>query len=245
MARGPRRPGRPALATLTVTLTVIVGGILAGSSAAGANESLGTTGLAGNGIVRVSQEAPSVAVVAWSAPVDGRVAIVVSNSTTQPVRVRKVVATATASSGTRSAKASTRTVVPRVLQPGEQGLGEIRFRANRVRFDDTLAFDVTTRPVRTTDPVPLASGGFALSPPGTGDVAQTLDLVVTNDTTRAIDGRIALRVVCLNEAGVPTTAAAGAVKHAKLAPGATTPASVDFSLLCPVYVVGAEGRPAR
>jgi len=241
MARGPRRPARPTV----VAALVAALGVLVGTPLAGANESLGTTGLAGNGIVRVSQETPTVAVVASSAPVDGHVAIVVSNSTTQPVRVRKVVATATASSGSRSAKASTRTVVPRVLQPGEQGLGEIRFRANRVRFDDTLAFDVTTGPVRTTDPVPLATGSFVLSPPGTGDVAQTLDLVVTNDSTRAIDGRIPLRVVCLNEAGTPTTAAAGAVKHAQLAPGGTTPASVDFGLLCPVYVVGAEGRPAR
>ncbi|HEX3454769.1 MAG TPA: hypothetical protein VHS03_09095, partial [Gaiellaceae bacterium] len=59
------------------------------------------------------------------------------------------------------------------------------------------------------------------------------------------NGRVDLRVVCLDEAGTPAVAASGSVKKAKLAPGATTPASVDLALLCPVYVVGAEGRPAR
>jgi hypothetical protein len=114
-----------------------------------------------------------------------------------------------------------------------------------VRFDDTLAFEVKTGKVRRSDPVPLATGSFVLSPPGTGAVAQTLDLVVTNGSTRDVDGRVDLRVVCLDEAGTPAVAASGSAKKAKLAPGATIPASVDLTLLCPVYVVGAEGRPAR
>ena len=221
------------------------------TSAAGADQLVPAaaesgSGLSGNGAVRVVPPAsPSVAVVAWSAPVDGHVAIVVANGTGSAVRVRSVVGSATASSGARTVRAATLTVVPSVLQPFEQALGSVQFRSKSIHFDDTFRFDVKTGRVRSRDPVGLATGSFVLSPPGTGAVAQTLDLVVTNDTSSTVRGRIDLRVVCLDEAGTPSTAASGKVAHAAVAPGATTPASVGFTSLCPVYVVAAQGRPAR
>jgi hypothetical protein len=229
-----------------VVAVAVVGGPLGRVPDAAADEALGTTGLSGNGVVRVApSEAPGVSVVAWSAPVEGRVAVVVANHTSTQVRVRKVTAGATASSGARAVRASTRRIVPRVLEPGAQALGVITFRRGVPRADDSFAFDVATGRVRGTEPVALATGGFVLSPPAAGDVAQTLDLVVTNDTSTPIDGRVRVQVICLNEAGVPTTAASGTVRSVELTPGASAPASVAFSLLCPVYVVGADGRAPR
>ena len=253
-ARRARRGVAPAsrlvgpVRVLPVLVVVLVVTLCSAASAiaAGADEAPASTGLSGNGVVRTTAPAgPGVAVVAWSPPVDGRVAIVVGNSTSAPVRVMQVVATATDAGGARSVRATTRRVVPQVLPPGAQGLGSVTFRKGSTRTSDTLAFTVRTARVRARDSVPLATGGFVLSPPGTGTPAQTLDLVVTNDTTAPVDGRIPVEVVCLGEAGVPAVAAAGAVARAKLPPGAATHASVGFDLLCPVYVVGAEGRPAR
>ena len=238
--------GRPRVAAPAFAVLAAVSLLANIPAAARAGETQGATGLSGNGLVRVVPPAgPAVAVVAWSAPVDGRVAIVVANSTNGTVRVRTVVGHATASGGARVVRARSRMVVPRVLAPGEQALGSIRFRRDSVRFDDTFTFDVKTGAARAKDPLRLATGSFVLSPAGTGAVAQTLDLVVTNDTTSSVDGRVDVRVVCLDEAGTPAVAASGKVPRATLAPGATVAASVEMSLLCPVYVVGAEGSPAR
>ena len=153
--RRPRLAVRAALLVPTFALVSLLG-CLSRVPAAGANEALGTTGLAGNGLVRVAPLAgPDVAVVAWSAPVDGRVAIVVANGTSGAERVRTVVAIATAAGGSRAVRAKTDTVVPRVLGPGEWALGSVRFRAGSVRFDDTFTFDVTTGRARAKDPVAL------------------------------------------------------------------------------------------
>jgi hypothetical protein len=142
-------------------------------------------------------------------------------------------------------RAVTHRIVPGVLHPGGQGLGEVKFPKRSVRVDDTLMFDVKTATPGARDPVALTAGSFVLSAPRTGDVAQTLDLVVTNDSAQVVEGRVDVRVVCLNQAGTPANSASKRLARTELARGATLPTSVDFDLLCPTYVVGAEGRPAR
>jgi hypothetical protein len=189
--------------------------------------------------------AGEVGVVAASAPVDGRIAVVVQNGTTRAVRNVRVTALATRADGGRATRAVTRDVMPSTLGPGEIALGVVEFRRRDVRAGSVMTFEATSgRAPSTDDPAVLDVGSFELSAPLEGKVAQTLDLTVSNPGSRTVNGPIALRVMCFNEAGRPALAVDGAVKTAKLRAGGNARATVRMRELCPSYLVAAQGKPA-
>ncbi len=67
-----------------------------------------------------------VAVAAFGAPVDDRVAVIVENGTTHPARVKSVTATATRGGGATAARARTVATYPRVLAPGGYALAVVQ-----------------------------------------------------------------------------------------------------------------------
>ena len=237
---------RPALRTVVIACVVGLTS-LAGSTRAVAVPVVPNGGLAGNGTVTVQATADGrLMVTAWSAPVTGRVAVVVSNGTNRTVRVQRVDATATNADGSGTSRASSGSVVPSVLRPGQWGIGAVRFRQSTVGADDGLAFKVRARRARSGDPVPLAAGSFTLSPPHEGPVAQTLAFVVSNGSRRLVVQPYRTSAVCLDEAGRLTTESGAVVRRPRtLAADATAPASIGFPTLCPVYVVGAEATRGR
>ncbi|MET0920533.1 MAG: hypothetical protein ABWY77_04985 [Acidimicrobiia bacterium] len=211
--------------------------------------SLGIGGAAsaldGNATPTVDAAPASVAVVAASAPVNGKVAFVVTNGTERVVRITRVTALASQTDGGQVLKASTTAVAPAVLAPGEQAIGQAAFRARSLAADATFAWKVATKRVASgttsSDPSRLTLGNFVLSPAAVGSVAQTLAFDATNSSTKTIAGPLTVNVVCLNEAGKPAVATTTKVDRAKVRAGATVPITVKFRELCPNYVVAARG----
>ena len=186
-----------------------------------------------------------VAVVAAGAPVDGKIAVIVQNGKTEPVRSVKVTAVATSADGSRSTKVSTRSLIPSTLEPGAIALTALGFDAADVDPDSAITYRVSSgRAGSGGDRAALAIGSLALSAPLAGDVAQTLDLSMTNPTSRTIRGPISVRVMCFGEARRPTGAVDGRIARTKLAAGATVSATVKLRELCPSYLVAAKGRSA-
>jgi hypothetical protein len=81
---------------------------------------------------------------------------------------------------------------------------------------------------------------LVLSPPLSGDVAQTLAMSVSNPQPRAVRGAYRVMVTCFNEARLPVRATTKTVAgKRKLAPGEAIPLTVPLTSLCPSYLVGA------
>jgi hypothetical protein len=181
-----------------------------------------------------------VDVVAQSAPVDGRVALLVQNGTSRPVRVERITAVATRPDGGLATRAETRAVYPQVLAPGDLALAAVAF-PKRTRSDVAVEAKVrsTTATVRQVARA-LSVGDFVLSPPLTGDVAQTLDVTVTNGTSAWTARARAIAVVCFGESGLPSTFAKARVASRRIRPGDSTPATVRLRSLCPTYLVAAR-----
>ena len=73
-----------------------------------------------------------------------------------------------------------------------------------------------------------------------GPVAQQMAVTVANLGAKTYTGPITVTVMCFGEARNPAFVTTTTVKKAKVASGATTPATVDLSSLCPKYLVGAS-----
>jgi hypothetical protein len=186
----------------------------------------------------------TVAVVASSAPVLGRVAIVVQNGSAAPVRNVRVTALATRADGGRATKASTNDLIPSTLVPGAIALGVVEFAPRDVRTNPALTFQVKSSRARSSDaPNALDVRDLVLSPPLTGNVAQRLDLIVANTGSRAVRGPLLVRVVCFGESARPSEPFDRAVRASKLAAGGTRAVSVDLQDLCPTHLVAARGAP--
>ena len=187
-----------------------------------------------------------VAVVAASAPVRDRIAFVVQNGSDGVVRLARVTAFATRSGGTQVSRASTRTVVPVRLAPGERAIGKVRFRANTIGPAPALTWEVrSTRAPSAPDPTRLAVRDAVLSAPQGGAVAQTLRFTAENPQARRLRGPVVTKVLCLNESGRPAVLASATTKRARLAPGATMPVTVELRELCPSWAVGAAAGLLR
>jgi hypothetical protein len=232
IGRTRRTPG------FLLVLLLVSAGVVAGAAPAGALE--------GNATPTLDPVNGKVAVAASSAPVRDRVAFIVVNGTDAPVRVRKVSAVAAQSEGSRVIRATTKAVVPIVLDPGEAGLGEVAFRSGSLRPDATFVWDVdTTRAPTGGDAAALEVSDFVLSLPMTGAVAQTLSFDVANAGSTAVKGPISAQVVCLNEAKRPALVASTTVRRSSVRPGVAVPVTLKLRELCPSYVVAARGRAAR
>jgi len=187
----------------------------------------------------------AVSVVAAGAPVDGRVAVIVENGTTGPVRDVEVTALAAKADGSRSTKVVTRSLLPSTLAPGAIALGLLAFDASAVDADSTLAYKVSSgRAGVSRDPTALEVGSLVLSAPLAGVVAQTLGLEVSNPTSRTIKGPISVRVMCFGEARRPALVVDRRIKRSKLEAGASVSATVKLHELCPSYLVAAKGQSA-
>jgi hypothetical protein len=187
------------------------------------------------------QPAKGVAVVAQSAAVDGRVALVVHNATTQPVRIDRVTVVATRTDGGAATRARSVKVYPQVVGPDQLALGAVTFRTKELTPDAKFTAKVRSTPVSTARAARVLSvGNLALSAPGTGSVAQTLRATLTN-TTKSWTARLPeTAVMCFGEAGTPTTFTTARASARGVAPGKTVSASVPLATLCPTYLVAAR-----
>jgi hypothetical protein len=189
------------------------------------------------------QSATGVAAVAQSAPVDGRVALLLQNSTTKPVRIDLVTAVVISADGSRATKTIGVKAYPQIVAPDQLSLASVAFRAKAfagnpnpkitVRIRSTAVSAARARQV-------LSVGGLTLSSPQTGAVAQTMQATLTNPTRAWRATRPEAAVMCFGEAGTPTTFASAAASARRVAPGASVPATVPLSTLCPTYLVAAR-----
>jgi hypothetical protein len=225
---------RSSVATLVITALMAASGF---ARAAGAPSS----SVGGNVEPALDVGAPNaVAVVASGAPAEGEVPVIVRNGTTHAVTVRRVVAAAVDGSGRAVARAATRTVVPRVLEPDGLGLARVQFGDAALPVSVTFEFDVTATRERNPKRVALEPTAFALSPPSTGPVAQTLDVTVRNPASSAVRGPVRVAVMCFGEARRPTGMVMKTSRIDRTAPYGSVTIGVGLRDLCPTYLVAAN-----
>jgi len=224
--------------TRVVVLGAIVVGFLAGASAAFA----ATAGApVGNVAPVVAPASGKVGVGAISAPVDGRVAVLVQNGSTKTARVDLVTVTATTPDGGTVVRARSLEAFPQVLAPGELSLASVKFRAGDVAPGATMAAKIRSRPVKAARAArSLVVSNLALSPPQTGAVAQTMTATVTNPTSSWTARAPKVAVMCFGEATNPVALATARPTTAKLAPGKQVTVAVPLATLCPTYLVAAR-----
>jgi hypothetical protein len=185
--------------------------------------------------------AGKVAVVASSAPEGGKIAVIVENGASTPVRRVVVVGLATRADGGAVTQTTTRVTVPAVLAPGAIALAALDFGKHGVPRGATFAFRVTSRRAATAgDPGLLEVRDLALSPPLEGAVAQTIAGRVFNTGARTLRGPVRVTAMCFDEARRPVGTTTSTVAVGKLAPGNSVRATVRFATLCPTYLVGAR-----
>jgi len=192
-------------------------------------------------VVPTLQPATGVAVVAQSAPVDGRIALLLHNGTTRPVRVDRVTVVAVRTDGGAATGARAIKTYPQVVAPDQLALTSVKFRANELTPDAKFTAKVRSTPVSTARASRILSvADLALSAPGTGAVAQTMRATLTNGSASWTAKLPEAAVMCFGEAGTPTTFTAARASARRVAPGKTTPASVPLATLCPTYLVAAR-----
>jgi hypothetical protein len=192
-------------------------------------------------VTPTTQPAEKVAVVAQSAPVDGRVALLVHNGTTRPVRVDAITAAATSADGSFAAAARTVKAFPQVLAPDEVALAAVTFRTGVLTSDATVTTKVRSTPVSAVRAQRVLSvGELKLSPPQTGTVAQTMGATLTNATKAWTALLPEVAVMCFGEAGTPTTFTSTRASARRITPGRTAYATVPLTSLCPSYLVAAR-----
>jgi hypothetical protein len=200
-----------------------------------------TSATGGNVEPALDTVAPNtVAVVASGAPVGGVVPVIVRNGTRHDATVLRIRAAAVDSSGRTVARSTTRTVVPRMLVPDGLGLARVDFENPAMSATVTYKFDVASTRARNRRAVALEPTSFALSPPSTGPVAQTLEVTLRNPTTSDVRGPVRTAVMCFGEARRPTVLFATTSRIDRTAPGASLKVSVGLRELCPSYLVGAN-----
>jgi hypothetical protein len=207
---------------------------------AGAVDTMSAGSPQGN-VTPTLQPAKGVAVVARSAPVDGRVALLLHNATTRPVRVDLVTAVATRTDGGAATRAGAVKTYPQVVGPDQLALTSVTFRKKQLTPDATITTKVRSTPVSTARAARVLSvGDLALSAPASGAVAQTLRATLTNTTDSWTAKVPDAAVMCFGEAGSPTTFASARASTRRVAPGDSASASVPLTSLCPTYLVAAR-----
>jgi hypothetical protein len=182
-----------------------------------------------------------VAAVANSAPVDGRIGVLLQNGTSSPARVEAVVVTAARADGGQTSRARSIAAYPQVLAPGELALAAVQFRPRDVAPGASFTVNVRTTPVSSARVTRgLGASNLVLSAPKTGRVAQTLRATLTNVSTSWTARRPDAAVMCFGEAGTPTTFAHARASARRIAPGKAALVSVPLTSLCPSYLVAAR-----
>lgn len=231
---------RVARASLTGLTLLVVAALCASSVAASAADAKPPGAPQGN-VTPSTQPSSRVGLVAASAPVDGRVALLVRNGTRRPVRIDRIVATATSSGGGLVTRARTTLSYPQVLAPGELALAAVTFRKRGIGINPKVTAKVRSKPVPKARAARVLSvGDLVLSPPQTGSVAQTMRATLTNATaswTAQIPGAA---VMCFGEAGTPTTITTARAPARRIRPRKSVVATVELSSLCPTYLVAAR-----
>ena len=183
----------------------------------------------------------TVAVVANSAPVGADVGVIVRNGTAKTVEHVKIIGTAKAPGGGTVVRAHTNALVPGALAPEGLGIANLKFGKADLPEGTTFSFKVRSKPAAAKSKAPALEVREALlSRPMEGPVAQQMAVTVANVGGKTYTGPVTVTVMCFGEARNPAFVVSTPVKKAKVAPGATTPATVPLSLLCPRYIVGAS-----
>jgi hypothetical protein len=200
-----------------------------------------TPGAPQGNVVPMLQTRTGVAVVAQSAPVDGRVALLVHNGTAKPVRIELVTGVATRADGGLAVRARAVKAYPQFLAPDQLALTAVTFRTKSLASDATITAKVRSTPVSASRAQQVLSvGGLVLSPPLTGKVAQTMQATLTNATTTWTARLPEAAVMCFGEAGTPTTFSSARAAVRRVPPSTTASASVSLTSLCPSYLVAAR-----
>jgi hypothetical protein len=187
------------------------------------------------------QPSTGVAVVAQSAPVEGRVALLLHNGTTKPVRVDRITGVATRSDGGLAVRARTAKAYPQVVGPDQLALAAVKFRAKAVAPNTTITAKVRSTPVSASRAERVLSvSDLVLSAPMTGAVAQTMRATVTNATGHWTAAIPQVAVMCFGEASTPSTFAAARASARRIRSGGTASATVPLTSLCPTYLVAAR-----
>jgi hypothetical protein len=218
----------------------VVALVASATASAGTVDATATGAPQGN-VVPALVPVSGVGAAATSAPVDGRVAILIQNGSSKPARVDLVTATATRADGGQVVRAGSTKAFPQALAPGELALASAQFRRNDVRPDAQIVVKVKSTPVTPSrvERAP-AVGGLVLSAPKSGSVAQTLDATVTNPTTNWTARRTRIAVMCFGESRQPSTITTAPVTPPKLKAGQQVAISVPLTTLCPTYLVAAR-----
>jgi hypothetical protein len=183
----------------------------------------------------------TVAVVANSAPVAADVGIVVRNGTAKAVDRVRVRATATVPGGGTVVRATTVKLVPGTLPPGGLAIGNLTFGKAELPSGTTFSFKVTSKKAAANaHDTSLEVRDASLSRAMEGPVAQQMAVTVANLGAKAYTGPVTVTVMCFGEARNPAFVSTTTVKKVKIASGATMPATVELSSLCPQYMVGAS-----
>ena len=131
--------------------------------------------------------------------------------------------------------------MPGALAPGGLGIANLKFGKAELPSGTTFSFKVRSKPAPAKSNAPALEVREALlSRPMEGPVAQQMAVTVANLGGKTYTGPVTVTVMCFGEARNPAFVATTTVKKAKVASGATTPATVPLSLLCPKYMVGAS-----
>lgn len=187
--------------------------------------------------------AKGVAAVAQSAPVDGRVAVLVQNATTKPVRILRITAVVTSADGSVATKATSAKAYPQVVAPGSLALAGVRFRAKALAGNPNPQPTIKIKSAHASKARAqrvLSVGDLTLSAPQTGAVAQTMQATLTNATRAWKARRPEAAVMCFGEAANPTTFTAARASVRPIGPGASITATVPLATLCPTYLVAAR-----
>ena len=214
---GARRAPRRATVGAAVALLAVA---LVVGPPAGAVDTTSPGSPQGN-VTPTLQPTTGVAVVAQSAPVDGKIALVLHNGTTKPVRVDLVTAVATRTDGGLAVRARTAKAYPQVLAPDQLALASVTYRKKSLvagRHDHGQGAQ-HARCRRRARSACVSVGDLVLSAPMTGAVAQTMGATVTNATTNWTARLPEVAVVCFGEASTPTTFASARASTRRIAPG--------------------------
>jgi hypothetical protein len=230
-----------AITTAVSTTALLSALLLALCASPGAAVDTASAGSPQGNVTPTITAAPGVAVVAQSAPVEGRVALLLHNGTTKPVRVERITAVATRPDGGLAVRARTTKTYPQLLGPDQLALAAVKFRAKAVAPNATITAKVRSMPVSASRAKRvLAVGDLVLSAPMTGSVAQTMGATVTNGTSHWTAAVPQVAVMCFGEASTPTTFTSARASSRRIRPGATASATVRLASLCPTYLVAAR-----
>jgi hypothetical protein len=221
----------------------LLGGLLALAPTIAAAQTSGAPGTPQGNVTPTTTPAKGVAAVAQSAPVDGRLAVLVQNATTKPVRIVRITAIVTSADGSVATKATSAKAYPQVVAPGSLALAGVRFRAKALAGNPNAQPTIKIKSAHASKASVqrvLSVGDLTLSAPQTGAVAQTMQATLTNATKAWKARRPEAAVMCFGEAANPTTFTAASASARQVAPSASITATVPLTTLCPTYLVAAR-----